>query len=218
MSGPHEYVRLARELTRGWSVLALPLPGFADGELLPASLPALAQAHAASISAAGIGDTFVLGGHSSGGWVAHALAAHLCAAGRPPMAVVLIDTYHPSSPAVGRLAPSVLRAAVEAGSAADGPAVDDVRLTAMAGYSRLFASWEPPILPVPVIAVRASAARLQESEGRAAAFDADPHVSVDVPGDHFTMMSEHAASTANAIEDSIGMTRADTLATDIGVI
>jgi acyl transferase domain-containing protein/acyl carrier protein len=206
MSGPHEYVRLARELTGRWNVLGLPLPGFVAGEPMPASLRALVQAQAASMSAAQIGDKFVLGGHSSGGWVAHALAAHLCAEGRPPAAVVFIDTHYPRSPTLGKLAPSVMMTARTPG--ADRPAVDDARLTALMAYFQLFANWEPPSLPVPRIVVQPRGALTDESESRTYISGAGPEVTVDVPGDHFTMMGKYAASTAKAIEDSIELVQA----------
>jgi thioesterase domain-containing protein len=77
----------------------------------------------------------------------------------------------------------------------------DERLIAMAAYMRLFAGWEPQPIAIPTLLVSAS------EPMPILADDADWHSSwalcdevVDVPGNHFTMMEEHATSTAAAID------------------
>jgi acyl transferase domain-containing protein/thioesterase domain-containing protein/acyl carrier protein len=173
MSGPHEYVKLARELGGRHTVLTVSLPGFGSGEALPDSSEVAIAALAEAIGELETGPDLILGGHSSGGWLAQALAAHLEAGGDSVDAVVLLDTFPPDSPQLGRLLPLML--------AAEGAAeIDDSRLLATGGYRRVFAGWEEP-------RIEARTLRIEPAE----------------PANHFTMMTDHASSTAAAIEDLI---------------
>jgi acyl transferase domain-containing protein/thioesterase domain-containing protein len=199
MSGPHEYVRLASEFGGERSVFALPLPGFIGTEPLPAGLSAVVEAHADAISALDLGSDLVLAGHSSGGWVAHALAAHLESCGTPVRALILLDTYAPGSGALEQVMPAVMSAI--AAAVDDGAGVDDVRLSAMGGYGRIFAEWQPEELSSPIVLLRASEPAWDT--GTSAGWQASwpyPHLAVDVPGNHFSMLTEYAADTANAVE------------------
>ncbi len=199
MSGPHEYVRLARELAGERTVHALALPGFASGERLPRDLEALVRVQAEQISQLDLGEAFVLAGHSSGGWIAHALAAHLAAAGRGPQAVLLLDAYVPSSPLLRQMMPAILVAADDAARA--GAGIDDGRLTAMGGYRRIFADWVPGDPSMPVVMVRASQSPAEGAEEDRAWGRVDEVLTV--PGDHFTMMNEHADTTARAVRETL---------------
>jgi acyl transferase domain-containing protein/thioesterase domain-containing protein/acyl carrier protein len=170
-SGPHEYVKLARELGGSHSVLSISLPGFGPEEALPDSAAVAVAALAEAIAALEPGPDLILGGHSSGGWVAQALAAHLEAEGKPVGALLLLDTFPPDSPQLSQLLPLML--------GADGAAeIDDSRLLATGGYRRVFAAWEEP-------RIEARTLRVEPAE----------------PANHFTMMTDHASTTAAAIED-----------------
>jgi acyl transferase domain-containing protein/acyl carrier protein/thioesterase domain-containing protein len=199
LSGAHEYVRLGREFQGERDVFALPLLGYIAGEPLPASVAAGAELQAEALLRGGVGDDFVLAGHSSGGWAAHALAQYLEAAGRPAAAVLLLDTYWPQDELLGRIVPMVLAAVHAAAEANAG--VDDTRLTAMGGYRRIFGDWLPDPLRTPTTMVRASEPPTPEltAGGEWQASWQLPHAAVDVPGNHLTMLLEHAETTAAAM-------------------
>ena len=80
----------------------------------------------------------------------------------------------------------------------------DHELTAMYAYPRLFAGWTAVRLAkTPTLFVRVSDL-MPEAEGDDDALRASwalPHTEVMVPGDHFTMLSDHASATARAIDD-----------------
>jgi acyl transferase domain-containing protein/acyl carrier protein len=170
MSGVHEYVRLARELGGNHAVLTLSLPGFGPGEALPESVEAVSGVLAGAVEELGPG--LILGGHSSGGWVAQAVAAQLEGAGVPVGAVLLLDTHPPQSPLLGQLLPLMLAAGGGAAGA------DDMRLLATGAYRRIFADWRAPAVEARTVEIKAT----------------------EVGGDHFTMMTDHVSSTASAIE------------------
>ncbi|MFF9908802.1 KR domain-containing protein [Streptomyces olivaceus] len=96
-TGPQVYLRLAAELTgRGHQVSALVPPGFAAGELLPATRAALVTSMADTVQKFAeetVGTGFSLAGHSSGGVVAYELARELHTRGLAPAGLVLLDTY-----------------------------------------------------------------------------------------------------------------------------
>lgn len=73
--------------------------------------------------------------------------------------------------------------------------LDDDRLVAMGGYIQLFDGWTPQRLPVPTLLVRATERSATHDRPRWALADA----TVDVPGDHFTVLAEHAGTTAQAV-------------------
>jgi acyl transferase domain-containing protein/thioesterase domain-containing protein/NADP-dependent 3-hydroxy acid dehydrogenase YdfG len=201
-SGPHEYVRIAKHLADR-TVAAVPLPGFRRDEPLPTQLTALAETQAEAIAAAGIVEPMILAGHSSGGWLAHALAEHLEAQGIEPAAVVLLDTYPARDARLRQMIAKVL-AAVDA-TDPETAVVDDARLTAMAAYWQLLVGWEPAPIVAPTLMVRASspAWEVTDEEGDWRAWWEVSHTCVDVPGNHFSMMSEHAESTAEAVEKEL---------------
>ncbi|WP_407559887.1 alpha/beta fold hydrolase [Streptomyces sp. 184] len=188
-SGPHQFARLAAALRGdGHRVTALHLPGFRAGEPLPAGLPALLDALAATATAAratgATGDEpFALVGYSSGGLLAHALAERLGAS-----AVVLIDSrplteYSPADH------PELL-----GGVAARMDVIDDTRLTAMGRYLELLHTLRPEPADVPTLLAAAE----RPIPARPVPWPL-PHTEVVVPGDHFTLIEDHAATTAAAV-------------------
>ncbi len=191
ISGPQEYAAFTGALPSR-AVSVPPLPGFAPGEGLPASLTALvdAQAQAALDMAGDRG--LVLLGRSTGGWIAHAVAHRLVERGTAPRAVVLIDTL--ACPLdlddLSMVADQMLAPESSAW-------MDDHRLIAMGGYLRVFDGWEPEGTGVPTVLVRAQERSAAHDRPRWPLADAV----VDVPGDHFTMLGEHAATTAQAVDE-----------------
>jgi len=205
MSGPHEYARLAGAFRDVRDVSVLPAPGFRAGELFPADLPALARAQADALLAHRDGRPVAIVAHSSGGMLAHALTEELERRGEPPAALVLIDVYGPSRTAFAGIEE---RLSGSLSGDADGllPA-DDARLTAMAGYFRLFTGRQPAPLATRTLLVRAT----EPLAGWSATGDwrstwADADAVRDTVGDHFSMMEEHADRTAAVVEEWLGST------------
>ncbi len=205
MSGTHEYVRFGREFREDRQVLTFPLMGFGPGESLPGDATLAIETQAEAILKAGVPSGFVLGGHSSGGWLAHAIAAHLESLGKAPSALLLLDTYPPDSGLLSEMLPLML--AVAQGAAAADMRIDDSRLIAMGGYRRIFGDWRPPPTEVSTVLVRASEPAWDVTSDDAGDWRATwpyPHTLVEAPGNHFSMMTEHAAGTAEAVRRALG--------------
>jgi thioesterase domain-containing protein len=83
----------------------------------------------------------------------------------------------------------------------------------MGAYNRIFLGRHPESVTTPTLLVRA----LRPTPVMAASADADDwraswpsaHDVLDVPGDHLTMMREHAESTASAVRTWIEASSAD---------
>ncbi|MFF3956552.1 type I polyketide synthase [Streptomyces sp. NPDC001890] len=199
LSGPQEYARLGAGLRGLRPVSAVRHPGFEPREALPATLNAFVTAQVAAVRAAATEGPPVLLGRSAGGWVAHAVAERLESEGTAPAAVVLVDTYPPGhgdrGQALSAMTSDMLRRAAEFA-----PASTD-RLTAMAGYFELFSGWKPGPLACPTLYVRAR--DMLPGAGSAPDWSL-PHAEITVPGDHFTMLEEHARTTALAIHEWLG--------------
>jgi thioesterase domain-containing protein/acyl carrier protein len=198
-AGPHEYARLIRGLPEGRDAVALPWPGFTTMEPMPASWEVAVEMQARALEESCDGDPFILLGHSTGGAFAHALARHLEAVGRSPAGVVLIDSYHPSQDARGGdIGAGILAAMLWSGGSSI--ELDDLRMTAMSHYLRLVADLETGKIAAPVLMVQATEPIGDIGEGASW----QPHWptardTVEVPGDHLSMMAEHAGTTAAAI-------------------
>ncbi|MYU63123.1 thioesterase domain-containing protein, partial [Streptomyces sp. SID69] len=199
VSGPQEYARLGAGLRGLRPVSAVRHPGFAPGEALPATLDALVTAQVMAVRAAAAEGPLVLLGRSAGGWVAHAVAERLESEGAGPAAVVLLDTYPPGhgdrDQALSAMTSDMLRRAATYASASP------ERLTAMAGYFELFDGWKPAPLACPTLYVRAQ--DTLPGAGPAPAWSL-PHAAITVPGDHFTLLEEHARTTALAVHQWLG--------------
>ncbi|WP_367430015.1 type I polyketide synthase [Streptomyces celluloflavus] len=204
-----EFARLARGFRGQHQVLAAAAPGFAPGEPLAADPDALLDLYAATVLAtaetAAPGTPFVLVGYSSGGLTAHALAARLAGRGRAPAAVVLLDTFMPETAGVPDALLADLPTAVLAnnrGSQGAGGVGGDDWLTALAHYYAF--DWRdhlPHATDLPTLLVRPA----DGPEGPNPAVDApwghsDDVTPVTVPGDHFSMIGDHAEATARAVE------------------
>ncbi len=197
-SGLHQYARFAKAFNDIRDVSALPTPGFLNGELMPETFQVALETLAEAVLREAEGDPWVLAGHSTGGLLAYAVAGHLQSMGEPSAAVVLLDTYADMSSI------EILQQIFDrmVGREETYAPMDDVGLTAMGGYGRLLAEWTPTEIACPTLLVQATQPMPGASEG------ADwrsswsfPHGSVAVPGDHFTMMEEHADSTAQAVHE-----------------
>jgi thioesterase domain-containing protein len=193
--GAQQFARFAAAFRDDRDVFVLTQPGFAAGQRVPADVAAVAEVLADVVRQHATGP-FVLVGHSSGGLVANALAGRLEQLGRGPVGLVLIDVYpseeNPAAEVLPGLMPAVL-ARQQARS--DG----DTWLTAMGRYLDL--DWTPSDVAAPTLLLRATE-RLAGWSGTAADWrSAWKHADsvADVPGDHFTVLEDHAATTARAV-------------------
>ncbi|MBW4721551.1 acyltransferase domain-containing protein [Saccharothrix sp. SC076] len=173
-SAPHQFARFAAWFAGTRTVSAVALPGYLAGERLPPDLGSLVADIARIVRGAG---PVALVGYSSGGLLAHAVARELAAGGAPPHAVVLLDTHRSGPPPervpFGELTPP------------------DRRRTAAADhYLRLLADWSPGGDAPPTLLVRST-------DG--ARWDL-PHVSVEVPSTHLSLIEQHADDAARAVE------------------
>ncbi|MGH3381482.1 MAG: type I polyketide synthase, partial [Actinoallomurus sp.] len=190
-SGPQQYARLAAVLPG--AVWALDWPGFAPDSPLPADLDAAVGAMARQVERCAGGTPYALAGYSSGGVLAQAVARRLESDGTPPSGLVLLD----SEPLAAGWAEHRTAGAMFDALAARHPAPpDDARLTAMGHYLGLLTGWEPPAPAVPTLAVRAAT----PLAGRTPA-GAEARV---VPGDHFSIIEEHAETTAREVGAWLG--------------
>ncbi|MCP3016381.1 SDR family NAD(P)-dependent oxidoreductase [Nocardiopsis dassonvillei] len=199
-SGAQEFARFAAFWRGRRSVHALPAPGFLAGEALPADRLALVRAQADAALRAATGRPFFLVGRSSGGWLAHAVAEELHERGLAPAGLVLLDTPVPDEPGV---LPIVTESVTE--RADEFAFLDADRVTAMGAYLAMFADWRPGSPVCPVTQVRPTSP-VRGSNGAALGLGWEwprPHGRVEVPGDHLTMMEEHAGTTAAAVEEAL---------------
>nr|WP_280641072.1 type I polyketide synthase [Streptomyces afghaniensis] len=204
-----DFPRFHRSFQGELEVLEFPHPGIGAGAAVPQNRGALARTQAESVLRH-VGDgPFVVVGRSAGGNVAHLVAHELENMGRVPAGLVLLDTYHITPDNSGK----DWLLSLAAPPPGDSPRQDtgqpfftgddDSALAAIGAYNRIFLGWDPEPVATPTLLVRA----LRPTPAMAAAADADDwrttwpaaHDVVDVPGDHLTMMQEHAETTATAI-------------------
>ncbi|MET9610189.1 beta-ketoacyl synthase N-terminal-like domain-containing protein [Streptomyces sp. NPDC006512] len=196
--GAQQYARLAAAFRGTRGAAALLAPGFSPGETLPADFEVMKEFLAEGIRRQADGAPFVLLGHSSGGWFAYSLAAHLARTGPRPEAVVLLDTYLLNDPALHRMERELAQGVLDREE--DFGAMTDVRLTAMGKYFQFFTDWVPEEAGVPTLLLRASSPLGEVAEGQEWRPDWKFDSTVlDTEGDHFTMMDEHAPQTARAV-------------------
>ncbi|KMS77169.1 DNA-binding protein [Streptomyces viridochromogenes] len=205
-----DFPRFHRAFQDELDVLEFPHPGIGAGAAVPEDRAALARTQAESVLRH-VGDgPFVVVGRSAGGNVAHLVTHRLESTGRAPEGLVLLDTYHitPDNSGTDWLlslaapAPRDTRPTAPTGQLVL-TGDDDTVLAAMGAYNRIFLGWDPEPLATPTLLVRA----LRPTPAMAASAHADDwrtswptdHDVVEVPGDHLTMMQEHAETTASAI-------------------
>ncbi|MGA6156105.1 type I polyketide synthase [Stenotrophomonas sp. NPDC087984] len=203
LTGPDTYFALAGALPDTWDVSCLTPPGFGTDEPLPATREALVEGLAQAVTASTT-DPVILLGTSSGGILAHETARRLADHGVPVRAVVLLDTYILESPAALALQPHLWHGLYEREHHTDGFTATD--LSAYAWMERLIHTWTPAPTPFPTLLLRAS-------DPLPAAPGADPvppdwqtdlpHITTTrtTPGNHFTLVNQHAPTAAGHITD-----------------
>jgi acyl transferase domain-containing protein/aryl carrier-like protein len=186
------YGRFATPFRDLRDLLVLGQPGYSTGQALGATIDALASYHAHTVMRAVADVPFTLLGYSSGGWVAHAVAKKLETQGIHPRAVLLIDTPTPADLRQTGIDPLL--------SAQPAPwqgflQTDTVGLTASGWYFTLFQNWNPEAISTPILLTRA----IDPLPGLPWRYDWPVTAISQTPGDHFTMMGQHAAQTAKTV-------------------
>ncbi|WP_187414402.1 type I polyketide synthase [Nonomuraea sp. PA05] len=195
-AGPQDHARLAARLPSEHPVWALPNPGFTPGTDLPAHLDDLVHAHARAVRRCAGEAPFVLLGHSSAGWLAHAVSSRLLQTRCAPAGLALLDTVAP-----GRFLRNFLDALATT-LLHRRPPPDDAGLTAMAAYDLLFQSWTPaPLDGVPTLLLRAADGPSAGQGPDGSQVWAATYESVTVPGDHVSMVAGDAGTTVPPLED-----------------
>ncbi|MGH3877752.1 MAG: SDR family NAD(P)-dependent oxidoreductase [Actinophytocola sp.] len=198
--GVGEYAKFARAFADEADVLVFSHPGLGGGLAVPEDLDTLTAMHAESVREHAAGRPVVVVGHSTGGALGHAVAARLERMAAAPAGLALIDTYHVTHE-LGNSDWFLSLAArsidnLEARFESD---VDDATLAVMGAYMRMFSGWRPESIEAPTLQLRATEPTPEmPAEGWRASWP-EPHRLADVPGDHFTMMDEHAETTAAAL-------------------
>jgi thioesterase domain-containing protein/acyl carrier protein len=202
LSSPRQYARFAAQFQDVLDVSVLVPPGFAEGEPLPVSVEAVVAVQAGLVRECAGGAPFVLAGHSSGGWLAHAVAGRLESDGVSPAGVVLLDTYLPGTGAIQSFGSVFMDNMFEREETVDG--LNFSRLTGMVGYFRVFKEWKPEPIAAPTLFVRAEASLVgddhPDGDGRPAPWPF-PHTMTEVSGNHWTMMEEYSGTAARLVRE-----------------
>ncbi|GAB3440709.1 hypothetical protein GCM10027570_06250 [Streptomonospora sediminis] len=206
IGGVHEYVRLASYFRGDREAAVIQPPGFESEHGLPADVGVFLDAQAEAVLEYAAGRPFVLAGLSSGGTMAHAVAERLESGGHTVAGVALLDVYFHAGDIV-----TLFEADLDAGMFAREDTwnpMTTARLTTAAWYLEMFGEWVPPAVAAPTLLLRATEpfSTPAGTPGRVSPGAADwqaywnlPHTAVDVPGNHFTIVEEHAADSARAM-------------------
>ncbi|HEX5543559.1 MAG TPA: thioesterase domain-containing protein, partial [Micromonospora sp.] len=201
--GVHQHARLAAMLAA--PVTALPTPGFGRGEALPGSWDSAVQVLAEGVLKAAAGEPFVLYGFSSGGLLAHAVTAYLDrVSGVRPAGLVMADTYRIDSP-INQAIFAAMAYAVEEKAMTMGQ-FSNAELSAMGRYAELLPQFRPEHIGAPLLFIQArdlfsvNGRPALDGDSWQASWDAADALRV-VPGTHFTIAEQDAATTAQAIDD-----------------
>ncbi|MEV7415232.1 alpha/beta fold hydrolase, partial [Streptomyces sp. NPDC089919] len=198
-SSPAQFMRFADAFGGERDVYACTLPGFRDDEPAPGSWDAAVEVLAGSITRA-VGDApFVLVGYSTGGVLAHSLAARFEAAGVRPAGVVLIDTPLPateeeSNAVFTSVMTQILGREPRAG------AIGDAEWLTMGAYMRLLAAHTPVPVATRSLMIRADVPLDADTWPSWSVADSE----VKLAADHFALIEGAAAATAGATREWLG--------------
>nr|BAO66541.1 type I polyketide synthase [Streptomyces sp. MJ635-86F5] len=203
--GGHQHARLAAHFRGKRSVTGLALPGFGDGERLPATAAAAVEAVAEEVLRAAREEPFVLVGLSSGGILAYAVA-HLLEHGEQarPAGVVLLDSYAVADHGMPAGFEHMTHRLMEL-ETRFGP-YRSAELTAMSRYFHFLPEFTRASLKAPVLFVGAEKTFIPETgSGDLPEFPKarpwDPaHDFVASSANHFTLIEEDAEETAGIID------------------
>ncbi|MCD0449836.1 type I polyketide synthase [Actinocorallia sp. API 0066] len=210
ISGPHEYARFGHAMRGERDVFVIPSPGYAETDALPDSERTYITMQADTVAKLVEGRPYAILGRSMGGCIAHSVAEELARRGHGPSGLALIDTYPIDSP----LRPgfedwwlaAMLTGMIERIERYD-MVWSDASLTTMGAYGRVLAAWDPQPVAAPTLLIRAAeplAHTIVDGPHDWRAFWPLPHDTRDVPGDHFTVLEDHAETTVEAVREWLG--------------
>jgi 8,8a-deoxyoleandolide synthase len=196
-----QFARLATSLRGQRNVSVAPVPGFLDGEPLASDVDVLVAGLADMVTHC-VGDSpFALLGYSSSGWVAQAVTTYLESRGLRPSGVVLLDTYLPDTMTL-----AVRKAMTyEVNERRKRfTSMNFASLTALGAYRSMFRDWTAEPVTAPTLFVRPADCIPGSPEEPVTGDDwraiwPFEHTEAEVPGDHCTMIAEHADVTAETI-------------------
>jgi surfactin synthase thioesterase subunit len=178
-------------------VWALPHQGYGPDQCLPSDRAAAVAAHAQNIARLADGKPFTIVGYSAGGLMAHAVTSHLESLGIFPTALVVIDTY------LGEADEQTLSTLWYAWMVRF-PTLPWTtnEFTASSWYNVLFSGWTAAPIVTPTLFVRVAdrSPGLDDIANWRATWTL-PHTSIEVPGHHLNVLSDHSDSTAHAIHE-----------------
>ncbi|HEY3960193.1 MAG TPA: type I polyketide synthase [Solirubrobacteraceae bacterium] len=193
--GPHQFLRVARALDGKRTVSVVSLPGLEEQDLLPVSFELLSDSIAAAVAQAVADRPFVLVGYSTGGDIAHGVARSLDRDGPAPRGLVLLDTYMLDNSEPMRMFAAMM------GQLAGGErmtrVMDDRHILAMGAYIRMLSEAPGDALDTPSLLVAASESL---GGGMQSEVTRETDSTTRVVGNHFTIIEEHAQTTATAID------------------
>ncbi|MFF5112045.1 SDR family NAD(P)-dependent oxidoreductase [Streptosporangium sp. NPDC000509] len=199
VTGEHTYHGLATALGGQWDISVVTPGGFTAGEPLPSSRTALIEQLATAVVDRTAAGPLVLLGTSSGGLLAHEVAAWLDDRGLAVDAVVLLDTHLFDAKSTEALRPVLWPAMYAMESLVDG--LDWIRLSATAWYLDLLASWRPRPTRVPSLLVRASEPLGTAHDDAWRATLPGMTDVIDGPGHHLSMLERHVVETGGRVAD-----------------
>ncbi|MGV0586833.1 beta-ketoacyl synthase N-terminal-like domain-containing protein [Mycobacteroides chelonae] len=188
----YEFQKLSKSLKTRYRMRTAQMAGFTSGPL-PVSRDEVVESACAVIarecrSPLGV----VLIGFSSGGWLAHSVAAQLEGTATSPRALILLDTHPLRGGPYGNVAVRILER-TDMGES-NTVQIDDTRLTASIRYIDLFSGWRLTRLTAPTVVLGP-----QELESVHTAW-ADWVTYIGSDCSHFDLLDSHAAESAQSID------------------
>jgi niddamycin polyketide synthase 4/5 len=198
-----QFARLATFFRDRRDLSMITVPGFLPEEPIADSIEVLVDVLAAATRECAGERPFALLGYSSSGWLAQSVATRLEQEGVPAAGLVLLDTYLPDS------MPLSLRQAMtyEVNERrARFTTMNFTTLTALGSYRKLFRDWTPLPVAAPTLFVQPEDCILGDPSAPPITEDWRahwplPHTLVQVPGDHCTIVAEHADEVAATVHD-----------------
>ncbi|MEU5539875.1 SDR family NAD(P)-dependent oxidoreductase, partial [Streptomyces sp. NPDC020362] len=174
------------------------VPGFLPDEPIAATREVLVEALTRETKRCVDGRPFALLGYSSSGWLAHSVAARLEEREESARGLILLDTYPPDSMSLS-MRQAMTYEVNERRSRFT--TMNFTTLTALGAYRRLFRGWTPEPVATPTLFVRPEDCIPGDPTASPMADDWRahwplPHREVVVPGDHCTIVAEHAEAVA----------------------